>query len=313
MAISSARVKLRRDKLVRIEHNQFIMKLTKIATATIATIAIFGFAGVALAAPLDLEIVHRNLADTLDVPQNLTPPTMGIGDNYIPYFHGQGGQGVYNWLQPGSGILTAGGTLAVTEYSIETPEGHLNDTLAGMISTTTANAILVAVANIPAPLNIGAFMGNNGSTTPYVASTTQNGFMSMAMVAKLNAVSTSTRAFSSPTRAVNTAYQSSTTRDTDVRASVDITTTLSLTGGTTGKVTLQYADDSGFTTNVVTVQQYTNSNTGTLTIGLNTSQIGTADLSGIIPAGKYYRLATTNTTGTPTFGTPVVSEVLLPT
>lgn len=111
--------------------------------------------------------------------------------------------------------------------------------------------------------------------------------------------------------AVNTARQASTTQDADVIGSVDITTTLSLTGGTAGKVSLQYADNNTFTTNLVTVSEGTTSNTGTLTIGLALSQIGTAIVKGIIPANKYYRLSTTNVTGTPTYGTPLVQEVLL--
>lgn len=119
------------------------------------------------------------------------------------------------------------------------------------------------------------------------------------------------RSFSNPSLAINTSRQASTSQDAQVSASVDITTTLSLSGGTAGKVALQYADNTDFTTNVVTVQSFTNSNTGTLTLGLNTSQIGTASLTGIIPVGKYYRLVTTNVTGTSTYGTPVIQEVLL--
>lgn len=96
-----------------------------------------------------------------------------------------------------------------------------------------------------------------------------------------------------------------------VNASVDITSTISLTTGQTGKVSLQYADNSAFNVNVVNVQSATNGNTGALTIGLNLSQVYTAALTGIVPAGKYYRLVTTNVTGTPTYGTPVIQEVLL--
>lgn len=119
------------------------------------------------------------------------------------------------------------------------------------------------------------------------------------------------KSFSNPSLAVNTSRQPSTTRDTMVNASVDITSTISLTTGQNGKVALQYADNTGFTTNVVTVQSATNGNTGSLTIGLNLSQVYTAALTGIVPAGKYYRLVTTNITGTPTYGTPVIQEVLL--
>lgn len=119
------------------------------------------------------------------------------------------------------------------------------------------------------------------------------------------------RLFSNPSLAVNTSRQPSTTRDTLVNASVDITSTISLTTGQTGKVSLQYADNTGFSTNVVTIQTATNGNTGALTIGLNLSQVYTAALTGIVPAGKFYRLVTTNVTGTPTYGTPVIQEVLL--
>lgn len=121
----------------------------------------------------------------------------------------------------------------------------------------------------------------------------------------------SVKEFSNPSLAVNTSRQPSTTRDTLVNASVDITSTISLITGQNGKVSLQYADNTGFSTNVVTVQSATNGNTGALTIGLNLSQVYTAALTGIIPAGKFYRLVTTNVTGTPTYGTPVIQEVLL--
>lgn len=119
------------------------------------------------------------------------------------------------------------------------------------------------------------------------------------------------RSFNTPTLAVNTSRQPSAAQDTLVNASVDITSTISLTTGQNGKVSLQYADNTGFSTNVVTVQTATNGNTGSLTIGLNLSQVYTAALSGIVPAGKYYRLVTTNVTGTPTYGTPIIQEVLL--
>lgn len=122
---------------------------------------------------------------------------------------------------------------------------------------------------------------------------------------------TDSRSFSNPSLAVNTSRQPSTTRDTMVNASIDITSTISLTTGQTGKVSLQYADNTGFTTNVVNVQSATNGNTGSLTIGLNLSQVYTAALTGIVPANKFYRLVTTNVTGTPTYGTPVIQEVLL--
>lgn len=119
------------------------------------------------------------------------------------------------------------------------------------------------------------------------------------------------RTFNNPSRSINTSFQISTTQDVQVNYSVDITTSVSLSGGASGTVFLEYADNTGFTTNVKSVSQYTNANTGTLVIGLTLNQVGTAALSGLIPAGKFVRLRTNNNTGTPTYGTPVSQEVLL--
>lgn len=118
------------------------------------------------------------------------------------------------------------------------------------------------------------------------------------------------RSFSYPTRSLNTAFQPSTSRDCFVSYSVDIACTLSLTTGQSGSVILEYADDSGITTNVKTVQSTANANTGTLAIGLALTQTATASLTGIIPTGKYVRLRTVNTTGTPTFTYRGSQEVL---
>lgn len=120
-----------------------------------------------------------------------------------------------------------------------------------------------------------------------------------------------TRSFANPTRSLNSAFQISTTQDALVSYTIDISCTMSLTSGQTGTVTLQYADDSGFTTNVKTVQSSTNGNTGTLTIGLALTQISTVSLTGMIPTGKYVKLVTANTTGTPTFTYRNAQEVLV--
>lgn len=119
------------------------------------------------------------------------------------------------------------------------------------------------------------------------------------------------KVFATPTRTLNSAFQISTVRDTAVTYTVDVATTLSLTTGQTGTVTLKYADDSGFTTNVKTVQSAVNGNGGTLAIGLGLTQTSTAALGGIIPTGKYAKLITANTVGTPTFTFRAAQEVLL--
>lgn len=118
--------------------------------------------------------------------------------------------------------------------------------------------------------------------------------------------------FATSTRSLNTAFQVSATKAAFVSYTVDVGATLSLLAGQTGTVTLEYADDSAFTTNVKTVQSSANGNTGTLTIGLNLTQTTTASLTGIIPKGKWVRISTANTTGTPTFTYRNQQEVLLP-
>lgn len=118
-----------------------------------------------------------------------------------------------------------------------------------------------------------------------------------------------TKSFSNPARSLNTAFQASTTQDVFVSYTVDVSATLTLTGGQTGTVTLQYADNSGMSTNLVSVQSSVNGNTGALTVGLSLTQTGTAAVTGIVPAGKWVRISTSNTAGTPTFTFRSAQEV----
>lgn len=104
------------------------------------------------------------------------------------------------------------------------------------------------------------------------------------------------RAFSTPTfSGITTAAQLSTTRDAEVSYDIDATVTISLLAGQSVTATLRYADNSGMSTNVVTVSSQTTSNGGVL----NLTTTNTLKLSGWIPAGKY-RQVTFSTTGTGT-------------
>ncbi len=145
-------------------------------------------------------------------------------------------------------------------------------------------------------------LGNTGIAGTYSGVTTDG---------KGRVTSGTTRSFSNPARTLNSAFQISGSRDCLVSYTVDIACTISLTAGQTGTLTLEYADDSGFTTNVVTVQTAVNANTGALTIGLNLTQTTTAGITGVVPAGKYVRIRTANTIGTPSFTFRAAQEVLL--
>lgn len=121
----------------------------------------------------------------------------------------------------------------------------------------------------------------------------------------------SARVYTFPARALNSAFQISTTRDARVSYSVDIACVLTLVTGQAGAVFLEYADNSGMSTNLHTVARSSNANTGTLSIGLALTETVTGTLSGDIPAGKYVRLRTSNVIGTPTFTAQEQQEVLL--
>lgn len=103
----------------------------------------------------------------------------------------------------------------------------------------------------------------------------------------------------SGTRNFNQAYQVSTTKYTDVRLSTQISCNLSLSGGQSGQIFLEYSSNG--TTGWTFGGEITGSSTGTLTIGLNTTQISGNQISVILPPSYYWRLRTNNVTGTPTY------------
>lgn len=111
---------------------------------------------------------------------------------------------------------------------------------------------------------------------------------------------------STPTLALNgSAVQFDSTHDTEYVASVKISTTLSLSGGSAGHVDL-VCDAS--TTPTTIVETVSSESTGTLTIGLNLASSNTLVLRYRVPAAHRCKLTTTNDTGTPTI--TIVRQVL---
>lgn len=106
----------------------------------------------------------------------------------------------------------------------------------------------------------------------------------------------SSRTFTTPTFSnVTTANQLSAVKDALVNYSFSATVTISVLTGQSVTANLKYADNSGMSTNVVTLDSCTTSNSGVL--GL--TQTNSLKLSGIIPAGKY-RQVTFAVTGSAT-------------
>lgn len=116
------------------------------------------------------------------------------------------------------------------------------------------------------------------------------------------------KSFSYPTRSLNTAFQPSTALDTVGIYSVSIASTLTLTTGQLGSEVLETADDVSITVNVKTCATVANGNTGALSIGVNTVNTQGGVLSCFIPKGKYARIRTVSTTGSPTFSSSITAQ-----
>lgn len=175
----------------------------------------------------------------------------------------------------------------------------------GTIQSVTLSPAITLASSSPADVQAGFVNAAIATASAQGFTITASDVLSELSVLPLN------RTFNYPTRSLNTAFQVSTTQDSQVSYGVNISATLSLTTGQTGTVVLEYADDSGFTTNVKTVQSSVNGNSGTLALGLGLGQSVTATVTGMVPAGKYVRVRTVNTTGTPSFTLTTAQEVLI--
>lgn len=195
--------------------------------------------------------------------------------------------------------------LGYTPYNGATnPNGYVSQTGArasiSITNTGTSGAATynstTGVLNIP---NYSLSLPNVGTAGSY------NGTVVTDVQGRV--VSGTNRSITNPTRSLNTAFQLSTSQDALVSYAVDITVASLLIGGTSGRVVLEYANEVGFTTGVTTVTSCGSSTGGVL----NITNVNTANLSGVIPAGKYVRLRTMNVTGNPTFTYQSAQETLL--
>lgn len=109
-----------------------------------------------------------------------------------------------------------------------------------------------------------------------------------------------------------TGFRPSTVRDTQVSYSVQIDTTVSVSGNSTGYVVLEICPTNSATAgDWVEISRIASGQSGTLVVGLTLNQIGGGCLSGIIPAGYYAKQRTVNTAGTPAFTARGQQEVLI--
>lgn len=106
-------------------------------------------------------------------------------------------------------------------------------------------------------------------------------------------------------RTLNSSFIVSSNTDSIVKYSVDVASSLSLSGGTIGGVLLEVSTNNSTWT---FFDGGVNANVGALTIGLNTVQTNTVSVGGCIPAGYWIRIKTTNILGSPLFNSRAGNE-----
>lgn len=122
---------------------------------------------------------------------------------------------------------------------------------------------------------------------------------------------TATHSFVTTAAAAN-GFQLSTTRDAFVSYSASISTSVSLSGNSSGYVVLEIASTNSSTaSNWKEISRVTSGQSGTLVVGLTLNQVGGGSLVGDVPAGYYARLRTVNVSGTPTYTYNSGQEILI--
>lgn len=292
--------------------------MKKVLSVLAGAIALFGFASFAFASPFDYYVQSLDSTGLATTTSTITPQTYS-GAFTFPVFVGNGDSSGWQEFGLGSGIGTGGNTISVTPFSIETTDGHLSDTLGiinGSLSsmTSTVSSLSSTVSGLGAPLNIAAFMGSNASTSPYIASSTQNGFMSAAMAVKVASITTRSMATSTHSIVTGTGatgFQVSSSRDAEVRYSTTIVTTSSIAGSQNGTVVFEIAPtNSATSTDWAEIGRCTNGTSYTLAIAIQGVSTQACQITGYVPAGYYAKIRSINVSGTPTFTYNSGQEVL---
>lgn len=284
----------------------------------------------AYSAPKDLYMNQMSDDGTGYLNRQLTVPNSGVGVDGILMYSGTTMLPVVSTL--GSGCAITFGMFNCTGIPQVNSDWNAVSGVAQILNKPTAVSAFTNDAGYLTGITSGQVTTALGFT-PYNA-TNPNGYRTQAQVRSdisltttgsgaatynsgtgvLNVPTPATPAAlsqSAQTRALNTAYQVSSTRNALVFYSVQCTVTASISGGQNCDVILEIASDSGFTTNVQTLSINGVGQTYTLAIALQGVQPQTSVVSGFVPAGYYARLRTVQNTGAPTFLYRAGQEVLL--
>lgn len=132
---------------------------------------------------------------------------------------------------------------------------------------------------------------NRGATTDSLL-TIRNGVVNQMSKGKLtlSASQITGRTTAAATRAFNSSFRPSTTRDVFVGYTATIDASFSVSGGQSGTVFLEISANNS---TWVEMARMTNGNNGAIAIGLGLVNTQTGQLAAIVPAGYYVRLRTT--------------------
>lgn len=286
-------------------------------------VLLFGSASVAFATTPQTAQISTLDASSTPYIANVTPDSLNGSTAWLIGFDASTGVPSRYYLN--RGFENSGGEVNINHLSPSQTDGlaeFIGDTDAYETTntanvsgiTSTISSLLATVGAIGPTLNIAAFMGSNASTSPYIASSTQNGFMSFTDKAKLDGLAsrvatTSTRSIVTGTGA--TGFQVSSTRDAEVRYSSTIVTTSSIAGSQNGTVVLEIAStDSATPAAWSEIGRCTNGTSYTLAVAIQGVSTQACQITGYVPAGYYAKIRSINNSGTPTYTYNSGQEVL---
>lgn len=163
-------------------------------------------------------------------------------------------------------------------------------------------------AGAQGPIGLTGAAGATGATGPAF---TPGGTTAQYVRGDGSLATTPVRSFAYPTRALNTCFQASSTRDTQVIYNSEISSSLTVIGGQRGTLFLQTYTDSACTLGVQEIMRSTNGNTSGLAVAVGSVATSTLSVTGIVPAGLWIKLNTVNDTATPTFTARPGQEISL--
>lgn len=232
-------------------------------------------------------------------------PTSTVGRS------GVGGVGGFVYWTLGSNLGISSHVLSVLSAPTAT-KLTTSRTIGGVSFDGTSNINLTTSSSIQKGNGSGGFTAASaGSDYQSPISLTTTGTGSATFVSNTLNIPTNTpaaRTFNQTTPTLNASgAQISSSQDSFVSCSVDITVQSLLLGNASGSVALRYADNSGMSTNLVSVISGQSITGGVLSL----TNTNTVTLSGIIPAGKFRQITSTVAAGTATFANIKCQEVLL--